>query len=84
MIPALVVGHAVTSHAHSSLKGAKLMVCQPVAPDGSFSGAPMVAVDLFGAGMHSKVFVSTDGLGARHIIHDEKSPVRNFIQGVVD
>lgn len=84
MIPALVVGHAVTSHAHSSLKGAKLLVCQPVDPDGKLTGSPMVAVDLFGAGMHSKVFVSTDGLGARHIVHDEKSPVRNFIQGVID
>jgi ethanolamine utilization protein EutN len=84
MIPALVVGHAVCSHAHSSLKGAKLLVCHPVDVDGKLTGSPMVAVDLFGAGMHSKVFVSTDGLGARHIVHDEKSPVRNFIQGVID
>lgn len=84
MIPALVVGHAVSSHAHPSLKGSKLMVCQPVDPDGKLVGSPMVAVDLFGAGMHSKVFVSTDGLGARHIVHDDKSPVRNFIQGVID
>jgi ethanolamine utilization protein EutN len=84
MIPAQVVGHAVTSHAHPSLKGAKLLVCQPVDVAGNLTGAPMVAVDLFGAGMHSKVFVSTDGLGARHIVHDENSPVRNFIQGVID
>jgi hypothetical protein len=28
--------------------------------------------------------VSTDGLGARHIVHDESSPIRNFIQGIVD
>jgi ethanolamine utilization protein EutN len=44
----------------------------------------MVAIDLFGAGLHSKVFVSTDGVGARHLVHDEKSPIRNFIQGVID
>jgi microcompartment protein CcmK/EutM len=43
-----------------------------------------VAVDTFGAGMHSKVFVSTDGIGARALVEDDKSPVRNFIQGVVD
>jgi len=84
MIPALVVGHAVSSHSHPSLKGAKLMVCQPVDAEGRLSGAPMVAVDLFGSGLHSKVFVSTDGVGARHLVHDEKSPVRNFIQGVID
>ena len=84
MIPALVVGHAVSSHSHPSLKGAKLLVCQPVDAEGRLSGSPMVAVDLFGAGLHSKVFVSTDGVGARHLVHDEKSPVRNFIQGVID
>ena len=84
MIPALVVGHAVSSHCHPSLKGAKLLVCQPVDAEGKLSGSPMVAVDLFGAGLHSKVFVSTDGVGARHLVHDEKSPVRNFIQGVID
>lgn len=84
MILAQVVGHAVSSHSHPSLKGYKMLLCQALDPDGSVSGAPMVAIDLFGAGLHSKVFVSTDGLGARHIVHDEKSPIRNFIQGVVD
>ena len=84
MIPALVVGHAVSSHCHPSLKGNKMMLCQPTDPEGNFTGAPMVAIDLFGAGLHSKVFVSTDGLGARHLVHDPKSPIRNFIQGVID
>jgi ethanolamine utilization protein EutN len=84
MIPAQVVGHAVSSHAHPSFKGCKMLLCQPLDAAGVSPGAPMVAIDLFGAGMHSKVFVSTDGLGARHIVHDEKSPVRNFIQGVID
>jgi microcompartment protein CcmK/EutM len=84
MIPAQVVGHAVASHCHPSIHGYKLMICRPLDPDGAASGEPIVAVDLFGAGMHSKVFVSTDGIGARHIVHDEKSPVRHFIQGVID
>jgi len=39
---------------------------------------------LFGAGLHSRVFVSTDGVGARHLVHDESSPIRMFIQGLVD
>jgi microcompartment protein CcmK/EutM len=84
MIPAIVTGHAVSSHCHPSLKGHKLMLCQPLGADGKTTGSPMVAIDLFGAGLHSKVFVSTDGLGARSIVHDEKSPIRNFIQGVID
>ena len=84
MILAQVVGHAVSSHSHPSLKGCKLLLCQPLDATLGLSGSPMVAIDLFGAGLHSNVFVSTDGLGARHIIHDDSSPIRNFIQGVVD
>lgn len=84
MINALVVGHAVSSHCHPSLKGRKMLLCQPTGPTGEARGAPIVAIDIFGAGLHSKVFVSTDGLGARHLVHDDKSPIRNFIQGVID
>jgi ethanolamine utilization protein EutN len=84
MFLALVVGHAVSSHSHPSLKGHKMMLCQPLDADDQLTGAPIVAIDLFGAGLHSKVIVSTDGLGARHIVHDDSSPIRNFIQGVVD
>ena len=61
-----------------------MMLCQPLDADDRLTGAPIVAIDLFGAGLHSKVIVSTDGLGARHIVHDDSSPIRNFIQGVVD
>jgi microcompartment protein CcmK/EutM len=84
MFLAQVVGHAVSCFSHPSMKGYKLLLCQALDPEHGLTGAPMVAIDLFGAGLHSKVFVSTDGLGARHIVHDEKSPIRNFIQGIVD
>jgi microcompartment protein CcmK/EutM len=84
MFLAQVVGHAVSSHSHPSLKGHKMMLCQPLDACEKLTGSPIIAIDLFGAGLHSKVLVSTDGLGARHIVHDDKSPIRNFIQGVVD
>ncbi len=84
MFLAQVVGHAVSSHSHPSLKGCKMLLCQALDPEHGLIGAPMIAIDLFGAGLHSKVFVSTDGLAARHLVHDPKSPIRNFIQGIVD
>jgi microcompartment protein CcmK/EutM len=84
MITALVVGHAVSSHSHPSLKGCKMLLCQPLGFEDKPEGAPTVAIDLFGAGLHSKVIISTDGVAARHLVHDEKSPIRNFIQGVID
>jgi microcompartment protein CcmK/EutM len=30
------------------------------------------------------VLVSTDGLGARHLVEDDSSPIRMFVQGIVD
>lgn len=84
MIPAQVVGHAVSSHAHPSVLGKTLLLCQQTGDHGVLIGAPFVAVDLFGAGLHSRVFVSTDGIGARHLVHDETSPIRMFIQGLID
>ncbi|TAG07005.1 MAG: ethanolamine utilization protein EutN [Verrucomicrobia bacterium] len=84
MIHAQVVGHAVSSHCHPSLAGQKMLLCQTIDADGKLAGAPMVAIDLYGAGMHSKVFISTDGTAARNVVHDPKSPIRNFIQGVID
>jgi microcompartment protein CcmK/EutM len=84
MIPAQVVGHAVSSHSHPSLKGCRMLLCQQLDADDKPTGAPMIAIDHFGAGLHSIVFISTDGIGARDLVHDKNSPIRNFIQGVID
>jgi microcompartment protein CcmK/EutM len=62
-----------------------MLLCQQENADGKPIGdPPFVAIDLFGAGVHQRVFVSTDGIGARGIVDDENSPVRNYIQGVID
>ena len=62
-----------------------MLLCQQEDADGRPLGdPPFVAIDLFGAGVHQRVFVSTDGIGARGIVNDEDSPVRNYIQGVID
>ena len=80
-----VVGRAVATHSHSSLDGFSMLLCQQEDSAGVPTGEPpFVAIDLFGAGMHQRVFVSTDGIAARGVVDDEQSPVRNFIQGVID
>jgi microcompartment protein CcmK/EutM len=85
MLLCRIVGHAVATHSHASLKGFRMLLCQREEADGTPHGEPpFVAIDLLGAGMHQRVFVSTDGIGARGIVHDEHSPVRNFVQGVID
>ena len=85
MLLCRVVGRAVATHSHSSLEGFKMLLCQQEDGEGVPIGEPpFIAIDLFGAGMHQRVFVSTDGIGARGVVNDEQSPVRNFIQGVID
>ncbi|NWK56200.1 EutN/CcmL family microcompartment protein [Verrucomicrobiaceae bacterium N1E253] len=84
MIHAQVVGKAVATAKHPSLNGFKMLLCQQLDAEEKASGTPFVAIDLFGAGMHQKVFVSTDGIEARGIVHDDHSPARMFIQGVID
>lgn len=85
MLACRIVGNAVSSHGHPSLKGFPMLLCQKELADGSPADEPpFIAIDLFGAALHQRVFVSTDGIGARSIVHDESSPVRNFVQGVID
>ncbi len=85
MLLCRVVGNAIATHSHPSLDGFTMLLCQQEDEQGVPMGdPPLVAIDLFGAGMHQRVFVSTDGIGARGIVRDEHSPVRNFIQGVID
>ena len=84
MILCRVDGKAISHACHSSLQGCRLLLCQPITDGGEPIGHPMVAIDHFGAGLHAKVFVSTDGISAREEVDDPKSPVRNFVQGLVD
>jgi len=60
------------------------MLCQHLGAQDQPLGAPFVAVDLFGAALHQKVLVSTDGLGAQHMVDDDHSPIRMFVQGIID
>ena len=60
MLLCRVVGRAVATHSHSSLDGFSMLLCQQEDSAGVPTGEPpFVAIDLFGAGMHQRVFVST-------------------------
>ena len=69
---------------HESLNGWRLIICQPLNAVGDDEGTPIVAIDPYGAGMHQKVIVSSDGIASRNAVGDQKSPVRMMISGIVD
>jgi len=84
MYLARVEGNVVATRKHPSLSGWRLVICQPISGAGDPEGAPQVAIDSLGAGMHQRVVISSDGLAARKAVGNEKSPARWMIIGVVD
>ena len=84
MLLARVEGNVVATRKHPSLKGWRLLICQPVNSAGAPEGVPQIALDAHGAGMHQRVVISSDGLAARKVVGDDKSPARWMITAVVD
>lgn len=84
MILARIDGHAVISIGHSSLKAQKIVLCTPIDEHGADAGAPFAALDPIGAGQHARVFITTDGSWTQNSVHDNTSPIRNQVMGLVD
>ncbi len=84
MFLARVEGNLVATRKHPSLEGWRLVICQPVNAQDEPEGVPQVAIDPHGAGMHQRVVISSDGMAARKLVGDEKSPARWTVVAVVD
>ena len=84
MILARVEGNLTATRKHPSFDGWRLLICQPIHDTGESFGTPVVAIDPYGAALHQRVIVSTDGKAARVAVKDPKSPVRLMIIGIVD
>jgi ethanolamine utilization protein EutN len=85
MLKARVVGHAVATVKHPSLRGWRLALVQPVAADlRQPDGEPLLVIDHLGAACGAWVVVSNDGQGARELVGDPRSPVRWFVLGICD
>lgn len=84
MLLARVEGNVVATRKHPSLEGWRLLICQPIGGNGQPEGAPQVAIDPHGAGLHQRVIISSDGLAARRAVGDDKSPARWMVIGIVD
>jgi len=84
MMYARVDGNITATRKHKSLKGWPLLICQPLNAEGDPAGAPTVAIDPHGAGLHERVIVSTDGEASRKMVGDPSSPVRTMIIGIID
>ncbi len=84
MLLCRVEGSATSTIHHRSLRGWRLLLCQPVNERDEKEGSLLLALDRLGAGLHQKVIVTSDGKSIRQIVQDENSPLRFMTVGVVD
>jgi ethanolamine utilization protein EutN len=83
MIVAKVVGLAVATLKHETLKTTKLLLVQSADPNGNPTGDLFLAVDLVGAGEGELVVVS-QGSSARMVTGQNSSPIDAVIVGILD
>lgn len=79
-----VVGQAVSTVKHPSFTGWRLLLVQPLTPDGKADGEPLLAIDSLGARSVDHVILSNDGAGARELVGSRNSPARWMVLGVCD
>ena len=85
MILAEVVGNVVSTEKHPHYRGYKILVVQPVDPDGKAKGRSFLAVDAVQAGVGDRVLILDEGGSARLILGDEKAvTIRAVVAAVVD
>jgi microcompartment protein CcmK/EutM len=85
MTLARVSGVVVSTEKHAHYRGHKLLLVQPVGPDGTPKGKPLVAVDGAQAGIGDLVLVIDEGGSARQVVGDADAvTVRTAVCGIVD
>ena len=83
MLLARVIGNLVATRKDPGLAGTKLLVIQPLLPDRTPSGKPLVAVDSVGAGAYEDVFYVRGREASFPFLPDEV-PSDATIIGIVD
>ena len=84
MMLARVVGEVVSTVKRPQFEGAKLLILQPEAPDGTAMGTAILAVDSVGAGRGELVIAVLEGRAAGEALGRKLAPVDAAILGIVD
>lgn len=77
-------GYATSTVKHASLEGWRLLVAQPIDAEGVEDGPPQLVIDAMGAALHQRVLISNDGIHARELVKDKRTPARWSVLGIVD
>ena len=85
MLLGKVIGDVVATQKNSRYEGARIMVVQPINPDGTPRGATMLALDSVDSGAGDVVLVVQEGWGASTAATGEPgAAIDSAIVGIVD
>jgi ethanolamine utilization protein EutN len=85
MILARVLGNVVATQKNERYRNARVMLCQPVTPEGEEWGATLLALDSVDAGEGDLVLVVQEGWSASTAATGEQgAAIDSAIVGVVD
>ncbi|HMX62445.1 MAG TPA: EutN/CcmL family microcompartment protein [Candidatus Sumerlaeota bacterium] len=79
-----VIGNVVSVHQLEAYEGRKLLMVQPVNPDGKNVGRATMAIDYVGAGMGDLVIMSAAPGLASTVFKIERAPINEMISGIID
>ena len=81
---AQVVGNVIATQKNEKLQGAKLMLVQPMTPDGKPKGPAVIAIDGVHSGIGDRVLLVQDGKAAMQVLGRGLAGVDAAIVGFVD
>jgi ethanolamine utilization protein EutN len=85
MILGKVIGNVVSTIAAEAYKSRKILVVQPIDPDGNPCGKSILAIDAVQAGVGDIVLTLEEGTSARVIIQEPDSmTVKHVVAAIVD
>jgi len=84
MILAQVLGEVVATQKHPSHERRKILLVQPVDPNGTERGDAVLALDAVDAGIGDRVLVVQEGFSAMTAAGRPSSPIDMTVVGVVD
>lgn len=85
MILARVIGNVVATQKNQRYENARVMLCQPLTPEGFEIGATLIALDSVDAGEGDMVLIVQEGWGASTAATGEVgAAIDSAIIGIVD
>ena len=84
MIIARVIGEVVATQKHSSHEGRKVLMVQPLTPEGEERGETVLALDAVDAGIGDQVLVVQEGYAAMSAAGRQNAPIDATVVAVID